>query len=132
MRCVVVPEKVRGRARSMGQKGLQWLDSLDLTIATLEKRWQIQVGETLEGGTEAFVARATQGSQSFILKIVLVDSHFQDAITLLQLANGQGLVRLYAYDDELKAYLLEELGLPLDRTTLALSDKLRMILAALK
>lgn len=132
MRCVVVPEKVRGRARSMGQKGLQWLDSLDLTIATLEKRWQIQVGETLEGGTEAFVARATQGSQSFILKIALVDSHFQDAITLLQLANGQGLVRLYAYDDELKAYLLEELGLPLDRTTLPLSDKLRMILTALE
>ena len=50
MRCVVVPEKVRGRARSMGQKGQQWLDSLDLTIATLEERWQIQVGETLEGG----------------------------------------------------------------------------------
>ena len=47
MRCVVVPEKVRGRARSMGQKGLQWLDSLDLTIATLEKRWQIQVGQKL-------------------------------------------------------------------------------------
>ena len=38
MRCVVVPEKVRGRARSMGQKGLQWLDSLDLTTLPLSDK----------------------------------------------------------------------------------------------
>ena len=43
----MVSRQVLGRARSMGQKGLQWLDSLDLTIATLEERWQIQVGQKL-------------------------------------------------------------------------------------
>lgn len=123
---------VLGRIESLGEDGKKWLEQLNHKIEILEKKWNIQVVESMHGGTEAFVAKVMRGRKEMVLKISLQSNHFEDAVAILEEANGRGLVKLYAYDLEHKAFLLECLGSPLDYTNLNLEEKLSMICTALK
>ena len=53
-----LPPLVVSRAKSAGAVGEAWLANLDNIVSELEKMWHISVGETLSGGTHAFVANA--------------------------------------------------------------------------
>ena len=53
-----LPDVVVKRAEASGQRGRQWLDSLDGKIADLQALWQIEVGEVLSGGTHGLAAGA--------------------------------------------------------------------------
>jgi DHA2 family multidrug resistance protein-like MFS transporter len=49
----------RSKALAVGAAG--WIEDLPKLVAGLERDWRITVGRPYEGGTEAFVARATLG-----------------------------------------------------------------------
>lgn len=53
-----IPPLVVSRAKSAGVIGEMWLNTLDHMITDLEKQWGISVGNSLTGGTHAFVAYA--------------------------------------------------------------------------
>jgi len=70
MRRLELPEIVRRQARAVGAE--RWLQALPELVAELEKRWSVEVGATLGGGTEAFVAEATRwDGEPVVLKVLV-------------------------------------------------------------
>lgn len=114
-----LPEVIRTKAVVSGRA--DWLDGLDAMVATLEAAWSVTVGGLLSGGTEAFVAEATQADGTPAVLKVLVPrggdnqlagglSPGESEITVLRLAAGDSCARLLHADTAREAMLLERLG----------------------
>lgn len=131
-----LPPVVVSRAKTAGAAGEAWLAGLDHMVSELEREWRISVGETLSGGTHAFVACAGgEKGEQYVLKIDMPEDlggDFSRGIAALQMADGRGYARLYAYDLKKKACLLERLGKPIDRLGFPVQRQLEIICAALK
>jgi streptomycin 6-kinase len=117
-RIIIVPDPVRQKAAMLGAEGWRWLAGLGDLIGELEQEWQVIVGASLEGGSEAYVAQARTGDGSrVILKVAMPENYgntgLANEITALTLADGQGYVRLLRSDLSHRALLLESLGRPL-------------------
>jgi len=106
--------EVVARAQSMGAAGEKWLEELGSMIAALESEWNLRVGEAINGGTHAFVAPADgHDGAAYILKIDVPDlseGEYMNEIRTLQIAGGEGFVRLFRVDSARRAALLERLG----------------------
>ena len=50
-----VSDIVAGKAHLAGEAGEQWMEQLDDLVAELEQRWEITVGEPMNGGSRALV-----------------------------------------------------------------------------
>lgn len=117
-RIMTVPDPVRQKLAILGAEGLSWLARLDALIGELEQEWQVSVGASLEGGSEAYVAEATtRDGSKVILKVAMPEfdgnTVLANEITALTLAHGKGYVRLLRSDLSRRALLLESLGTPL-------------------
>jgi len=112
--------------------GDRWLADVPATIAALEDRWGITVGERLAGGTASYVATAvTATGEQVVVKISVPGVDFGREVRTLRAAGGRGYVRLLAADLDRNAALLEPLGgslsdsgLPPERQLAVLSDLL--------
>jgi streptomycin 6-kinase len=112
--------------------GDRWLAGVPATIAALEERWGITVGERLAGGTASYVATAvTATGEPAVVKISVPGVDFGREVRTLRAAGGRGYVRLLAADLDLNAALLEPLGgslsgsgLPPERQLAVLADLL--------
>lgn len=131
-----LPPVVVGRAKSAGAAGEAWLANLDKTVSELEHKWNITVGEALSGGTHALVAPAEgPNGEQYVLKADMPEDlggDFESGMRALKAADGHGYAKLYAYDPERRACLLERLGKPLDQLEYSVFEKLRIICAALQ
>lgn len=106
---------VRRKAEHLGTRGTEWLAQLPTLISDLERQWSITVGEPFSGGSTSYVCRAvTCDGDAAVLKLSLPDDGFQDTVRLLEAANGNGYVRLFAHDAGRYALLQEALGAPMD------------------
>jgi streptomycin 6-kinase len=106
-----VPDVVRRKA--IVADAASWLDELPALVEELERAWEVRVGATMEGGTEAFVAEVTLADGTAAVLKLLVPRDFGAArheITALRLAGGDGCARLLRDDVERGALLLERLG----------------------
>lgn len=112
----VIPDVVRARAAVDGDGGQGWVEALPKLLADLEDRWSVRIGDQLQGGTAAFVARArTASGAAVVVKITVPDEGFARQIRTLELADGRGYVRLLAHDSPHQAVMLEQLGLPMSQ-----------------
>lgn len=131
-----ISSMVVGRAKSAGVIGEMWLNTLDNTIADLEKQWEISVGNTLTGGTHAFVAYADgKNGGHYVLKIDMPENfggEFFNSITALNAVNGKGYVKLIAYDIEKRACLLERLGESIRTLAYSVKDQICLICSLLQ
>lgn len=131
-----VPSLVVSRAKSAGAAGEAWLANLDNIVSELEKMWHISVGETLSGGTHALVANADgENGEQYVLKVDMPENlggEFSNSIDTLKIADGNGCVKLYAYDLERKACLLERLGKPVNQLEYSVKEQLQIICEALQ
>lgn len=130
-----IPEAVIQRVKAAGKQA--WLEQLDNTIETLERQWHIHVGDTLPGGTHAFVASADwEDGKACVLKIHLPEEtgsdEFANEIRFLQAANGSGYVTMYAVDMDKKACLLEHLGQPLSKAGYPVREQIQIICKTLE
>ena len=132
----MVPPLVISRAKSAGAVGEAWLANLDNVVSELEKMWHISVGEALSGGTHAFVANADgDNGEKYVLKIDMPENlggEFSNSIHTLKIAGGNGCAKLYAYDLERKACLLERLGKPINQLAYSVYEQLQIICGALR
>lgn len=132
-----IPQIVVDRALTAGADGEKWLSELPNVISLLEEKWRITVEITLSGGTQAFAAYAAgiDGKQ-YVLKVDMPGTvghpDFVQAVKTLLLADGQGYVKLFAYDEEKRACLLERLGKPLKDFPYSVSEQLEIICTVLK
>ncbi len=120
-----MPEVVQNRANAVGQA--QWLDDLDDLVASLERDWEIIVGEPFGEGTEAFVAavECSDGSAA-VLKLLIPRSggvEDQEA-AVLRAVNGDGCPVLYRDDPARHALLLERLGPSMSSLGMAYEERL--------
>jgi streptomycin 6-kinase len=123
-----LPEFVQNKVRLAGAEA--WLRDLPGLIADLEREWSIVVGETLHGGSEAFVAEATMADGTPAVLKVLVPRSEDVALyemTALRLANGEGCARLYRADEARGAMLIERLGRMLFDLNLPLERRLEIM-----
>ena len=123
-----VPEWVQSKARVTGNAA--WLSELPALVDGLAAEWQISVGRTLEGGSEAFVAEATLADGTPAVLKVLVprdDDVARHEITALRLADGEGCVRLFRADEHRSAMLVERLGRMLFDLMLPLEERLAIL-----
>ncbi len=133
---IKLPDEVYNRAKSLGEVGDKWIDSLPNIVKYLEGKWEVSVGEAMLGGTYAFVAVAKdkQGNE-YALKINIPEGsaggEYKNSVNALLTANGNGYARLYKYDEENRAYLLERLGAPLSTMNLSVNEQIEIICKAL-
>jgi streptomycin 6-kinase len=117
----------------MGEIGVRWTNNLDKLISRAEKRWNIDVGDSISGGSSAFVAKAhSQKNSNMIIKISLPDEYFKYQINALLLAKGNGYVKLLEYDLENQMLLLEELGKSLNELNYTTEKQIEIICNTLK
>lgn len=110
-----LPNHVRMRAEADGERGRSWIAGLDDCVDRIERKWRLQVGEVLHGGSESLVGEAHfEDGRSAILKIGLPGSaDLAKEACVYALAAGRGYAELYAHDEDENAILLERLGAPL-------------------
>ncbi|MEV8319944.1 aminoglycoside phosphotransferase family protein [Streptomyces sp. NPDC059900] len=129
---VHVQPLVRQKALSLGAPGEQWLAELPGLVGELERRWSIDAGPPLPGGSSSYVARARTGDgRDAVLKLSLPAPDFADQVQTLRLAEGRGYVQLLACDLQRHAMLQEALGPPLDRLGLTPPQQIETLCAML-
>jgi streptomycin 6-kinase len=127
-----VPEFVRSKVVAQGDAGRRWLRELDTLVEHLEQEWSVTVGETFDGGTEAFVAAATgPAGEALVVKLAVPGTELGREARVLERANGRGYVRLFRYDSGLQAMLLERLGVSLIELGLPVRRQIEIVCATL-
>ncbi len=128
---MVIPDVVRNKATVAGAEW--WIEALPSLIADLEAEWTIEVGQAFAGSTESYVAAATRADGSpAVLKLLIPRSGDATAneITVLRLAGGGGCPRLYRFDLERDAMLLERLGRSLFELDVPIATRHDILVAA--
>ncbi|MGW7087414.1 aminoglycoside phosphotransferase family protein [Streptomyces sp. NPDC054871] len=130
---IEVQSLVRQKALSLGGLGERWLAELPGLVRDLERRWSIEVGSSLPGGSASYVARArTRDGRDAVLKVSLPAPDFADQVRTLRLAEGRGYAQLLAHDLNRHALLLEALGPSMDRLGLAPRQQMETLCAMLR
>ncbi|GAB4005991.1 aminoglycoside phosphotransferase family protein [Glycomyces albus] len=109
MRLPPVPEYVRERVLEWnGDAGRRWLDAVPGTVEELLDRWHLRPdGRPFEGGSHSYVLPVERGGDDAVLKVIFRDEENAAEPTALRDYDGDGAVRLYEYDAETGAMLLE-------------------------
>lgn len=134
---IPLPKAVAGRVASLGEAGAQWLSHLEETLRGLENQWGVSAGDPLPGGSHGLVCPCNgQGGEAYVLKIDVPEhpdpANFLKEVAVLETAKGQGYVKLFAYDEEKRACLLERLGPPISTLGLPVEEQLRIICRTLQ
>jgi streptomycin 6-kinase len=109
-RLIDVPAIVQAHAASV-PGGAAWLAGLPRLLTAVERQWAVTITGWLPGGTTSVVARATTGEgRAVVIKVAVPGSWFGEQVRTLAAADGNGYVRLLAYDSGRHAALLEALG----------------------
>lgn len=130
-----IPEIVEGRAKAAGDIGLAWLENIETLVCEMEVKWGIQVTDVLTGGSHALVTLAEgETGEKYVMKLDVPDNPLEEymrEITALKIADGNGYGKLYSYDPEKRACLIERLGKPLKALGYPIDKQIEIICNAL-
>lgn len=108
---VTVQPTVRAYAESLGAHGRLWLDALPALLKRQCFEWELELGDTLPGGSRSYVRRVTtRDGQRALLKLALPEPILTTQMSTLVAARGHGYVQVLAHDLDRGALLLESLG----------------------
>ena len=105
-----LPEPVRLRALADGEAGRAWMAALPALAGELARDWNLIIGATMSGGTEAYAAEVTLADgRPAVLKVTPPgkDPAARELKVLLA-AQGRGYAEVYAHDEARGAVLLVE------------------------
>ncbi|CAA9401269.1 MAG: hypothetical protein AVDCRST_MAG55-665 [uncultured Rubrobacteraceae bacterium] len=133
-RAVDVPEAVLQKALAQGAEGRAWSKRLGRLIAELEHDWGVDVGATLHGGSESYVAAArTDAGADAVAKLGMPPyESFAGEVRTLAAADGCGYARLLDHDEERNAMLQERLGSSLGESGLPVPVQMEVLCATLR
>lgn len=122
-----VPAIIRAQAAAI-PGGAAWLAGLPRLLTALEQTWAVRITEWIPGGTTSVVVRATRSDgRPVVIKVAVPGFWFDKQVQTLAAANGNGYVRLLAYDGGRHAALLEALGPSLHESGLPPSAQLSVL-----
>lgn len=108
---IKVPDSVRLSAESQGPAGHAWLAALPRLVGELCHAWSLTLGDALQGGKWAYVARVrVANGDDAVLKVALPTPDFARQVETIATASGCGYVQLYDADPARHAMLMEPLG----------------------
>lgn len=125
---VDVPEVVQNKARANGDAA--WLGALPALVADLAASWDLDLGETIEGGTEALVIGATtDDGRDAVLKLLVPrdGANAREEAAVLRACGGDGCAELLRFDERRSALLIERLGPSMHDLGVAFDDRLRIL-----
>lgn len=125
---VDVPAIVRNKARAIGDDA--WLEQLDVLVADLAQTWDLTLGATIEGGTEALVIAATTGDgRDAVLKLLVPrdGTNAREEAAVLDACGGDGCAELLRFDEDRSALLIERLGPSMFDLGIGFDDRLRIL-----
>ncbi|MDD4410064.1 MAG: aminoglycoside phosphotransferase family protein [Candidatus Pacebacteria bacterium] len=99
-----------------GELGRQWLKRIPEIVGEMEEKWNIKAGEPFDLSYNYVVPVEFENGEKAVLKIGLPDDEeFLTEAKALKIYDGDGIVRLYDFDVENMAMLIErvEPGQPL-------------------
>ena len=109
-----LPQKfVENTIALCGERGEKWLDNLPVIISALEKSWSINAGKHFKNLSYNYVANAKLADgKSAVLKIglPLKDVEIFGEAAYLEALDGRGAARLFRFDRERQAALMERLA----------------------
>ncbi|HET9650183.1 MAG TPA: aminoglycoside phosphotransferase family protein [Microlunatus sp.] len=118
----------RAKVGSLGVDGQAWLDRLPVVLAELAQQWRVEIGRPLPGGSASYVVGAVGADgRPAVIKVVIDDAGLELQTRTLRQARGRGYARLYAFDAERRALLLEALGQPLDHSRRSAEQRLDLL-----
>jgi len=106
---ITVPDHLAASCANAPESA-RWLERLPSTVAELQRRWSITIGEAFDSseGSCAWVATATRSTgQASVLKLGLPHMEGLHEIAGLRFWDGDPTVRLLEADESLGAMLLE-------------------------
>jgi streptomycin 6-kinase len=99
MRELVIPEPLAAGIEAEGRD--DWLDALPRRVDDLARRWDLVVDEPFHpGGWTAWVAPASRGGESLVLKVGFAHFEARDEAEGLRLWDGDPTVRLVASEQD--------------------------------
>jgi streptomycin 6-kinase len=108
-----LPEKFTGNVLDLcGEAGERWLSDLPRLIEEIESGWRLKTEKPFRNLSYNFVAPCFfAGGGEAVLKIAppLDNPEISSEARFLQMANGDGAVKLFALDESRRAILLEKL-----------------------
>lgn len=116
----------------LGAVGEQWLADLDDVVDGYAAQWGFTVGDSLDGGSHAYVAEVvTHDGTPAVFKYALPDTreagdHDKELRTVVA-AQGSGYVRVFAYDLDARAVLMERLGTTLEDSGLPVEQQIEVM-----
>ncbi|WP_224362891.1 aminoglycoside phosphotransferase family protein [Hyalangium versicolor] len=121
------------RLSELGPRGEAWKRALPERLRALEETFGCELGEPLDGGSAAFVARVRRrdGTRAVLKVAVPHDGRgmdgFERELAILTSTRGGAYVEALAHDREHRAMLLEELGPPLERRGLSVERQVDVL-----
>jgi streptomycin 6-kinase len=91
-----------------GQQGESWINTLETTIALLQKRWLLTEIHPVNNMSWNYVALCRQNGNPGVLKIGCDAKAIKDEFNALQHFAGAGAIKVIDYDAEYHALLLEQ------------------------
>ncbi len=127
---------VEARLADLGDVGSAWLGDLDGTLAELASEWSCTIGESVDGGSAAFVANATdRHGLPAIIKISIPEgaegyAGFARQLQALELGRGN-FVEVFEVSPRHLAVLLERLGPSLETFGYGVEQQIDVIASTL-
>lgn len=96
--------------RIWGEPGRQWLESLPEKTQLLAQKWELEDLVPVQNLSYNYVVTGVRKSdnQQIVLKLSCDSTIFYEEVAALKFYNGQGCVKLFDYDSEHQALLLEQ------------------------
>ena len=98
------------------EEGRDWLARLPAIVDACAQEWSLRLGEPFAYAFASWLCRPSERTtQPLVMKVQFPDRESEHEAAALALMNGDGSVRLLAYDEDRRALLLEraEPGTPL-------------------
>lgn len=128
---IELPDLVEKRLAGLGRAGREWRQRLPAIVEELSRRFKIEFGRVLHGGTESLVLEALRGEEAFVLKVGVPGAVLEREAAAYRLVDGRGYARLIGEAIEHNAILLERLGEPLALQGLSVDAQVDWVCRAL-
>jgi streptomycin 6-kinase len=102
---MLIPERLRRLVAH--QAAASWLAHLPKLVSELTQMWDLQLGAPYERASVSYTAPVSRGPEQLVLKVQWPHEECEHEADALKLWDGNGAIRLLAYDQERRALLLE-------------------------
>ena len=128
---IELPDLVLKRLAGLGRAGSEWQEQLPAIVDDLSRRFEVEFGRVLHGGTESLVLEANRDTESCVMKVGVPGAALEREAAAYRLVDGRGYARLIGEALDHNAILLERLGARLAEQGFSVDEQVDWVCRAL-